>query len=211
MPKIVDHEQRRRELAAAVWRVVREHGVQGASLRAVARQAGWSPSSVQYYFASQGELLDFAMRVVYDLTERRLARHDPPADPRDAAFALFELLLPLDAQTRRANEVWLAFLSRALVDSAARELNLDGNRKIARVCRQALNLLAEGGCLRPGADLELETARLHALFDGVALHAVTDPERMPPDRALRIFEHHLTSLIDPRHADAETTTGTAQP
>ena len=39
MPKKVDHEQRRRELAAALRRVVSRGGVESASIRAVAAEA----------------------------------------------------------------------------------------------------------------------------------------------------------------------------
>ena len=38
MPKVVDHEQRRRELGHAVWRVIRRDGVERASVRAVAEE-----------------------------------------------------------------------------------------------------------------------------------------------------------------------------
>ncbi|MEU6041617.1 TetR family transcriptional regulator C-terminal domain-containing protein [Actinomadura sp. NPDC047616] len=197
MPKIVDHEERRRRLALAVWQVVRERGVEGASLRNVARQAGWSHSSVQHYFSSQGELLDFAMRVIFDATERRLDAHEPPDDPREAARALLELLLPLDAQARTANEVWVAFLSRALVDAGARKLNAEGDRYLADLFRATLRDLADAGHLAPGTDVDLEADRLHALFDGLCLHAVTAPDRMPPARVRELYEHHLNTLIRP--------------
>lgn len=195
MPKIVDHEERRRLLAETVWQVVRERGVAGASLRAVARRAGWSHSSVQHYFASQQELLDFAMRLVIDETERRLAGHRLDGDPRQAAYALLELLLPLDAQARTAHEVWVAFLSRALADASAARLNAESDRKLGELFRTTLRELAEAGHLAPGADADLEADRLHALFDGVCLHAVTAPGRMPPERVRRIVRHHLSTLI----------------
>ena len=46
MPKVVDHEERRRELAHAVWRVIRRQGVDRASVRTVALEAGWSPGAL---------------------------------------------------------------------------------------------------------------------------------------------------------------------
>src|ERR687886_364195 len=57
MPKRVDHQQRRRELADAVWRVVAREGLDGTSLQLVADQAGWSIGSLRHYFASKAELL----------------------------------------------------------------------------------------------------------------------------------------------------------
>jgi hypothetical protein len=35
---------------------------------------------------------------------------------------------------------------------------------------------------------------LQALFDGIALHAVTVPDQMPPNLVRRLLEHHLARL-----------------
>ncbi|MFG2014501.1 TetR family transcriptional regulator C-terminal domain-containing protein [Actinomadura geliboluensis] len=107
------------------------------------------------------------------------------------------LLLPLDAQTRTANEVWVAFLSRSLVDAGARQLSAEGDRYLADLFRTTLRHLAEAGHLAPAADVDLEADRLRALFDGLCLQSVTAPDRMPPDRVRAIYEQHLSTLIHP--------------
>ena len=53
MPKIVDHETRREEIAEALWRVVRRDGVRAASVRTIAAEAGWSPGAVRYCSVSR--------------------------------------------------------------------------------------------------------------------------------------------------------------
>ncbi len=53
MPKIVDHDARREEIAQALWRVVRRDGIRAASVRTVAAEAGWSAGAVRYYFPDQ--------------------------------------------------------------------------------------------------------------------------------------------------------------
>ena len=40
MPKIVDHEARRAELAEAVWRLASRDGLEAVTLRGVAAEAG---------------------------------------------------------------------------------------------------------------------------------------------------------------------------
>jgi AcrR family transcriptional regulator len=96
MPKVVDHEQRRRELAQAVWRVIRRHGVERASVRVVAEEAGWSPGALRHYFATQSELLAFAMGLVVERIEGRIAALDHASDPRAAVEQVLHQLLPLD-------------------------------------------------------------------------------------------------------------------
>jgi AcrR family transcriptional regulator len=198
VPKIVDHEKRRWELVRAVWAVVRERGVQGASVRAVARQAGWSPSSVQYYFSTQSELLRFALRAMSEAAELRLAAPNESTEPLDRARTTLERLLPMDPDAQVATEIWVAFLSLVLIDAEAKALGTADHLGIARVCRQVIDDLSAGGTLAPGVDPDLEAARLHAVFDGLALHATTYPEGMTPTRIRQVLTYHLDRLCQDR-------------
>lgn len=81
IPSRLDHDERRTELAEAVWRLIRREGVRGASVRAVAREAGLSMGSVRYFFSTQDELLQFAMRAIIT---RAAARMQSRAADRDA-------------------------------------------------------------------------------------------------------------------------------
>ncbi|HWT95113.1 MAG TPA: TetR family transcriptional regulator C-terminal domain-containing protein, partial [Solirubrobacteraceae bacterium] len=120
MPKHVDHDQRRDELADAVWRLVVREGVEAASLRRVAAEAGWSVGSVRHYFATQHELLTFAMELVVTRATARLQTTPPGPDAPATAAALLGQLLPLDDERRAEMQVWLAFSTRAAVDPALR-------------------------------------------------------------------------------------------
>ena len=52
MPKVVDVEQRKTELAAAVARVIARSGIEGASMRQVAAEAGWTTGTLVHYFSA---------------------------------------------------------------------------------------------------------------------------------------------------------------
>lgn len=105
-------------------------------------------------------------------------------------------MLPLDPDAHTATELWVAFFARALVDSSARELNTESHEQLAGLCRGLLDGLAAAGRLQPGLDLAVEADLLHAILDGVALHAVTVPDTMTPDRIRRLLSHHLDRLVD---------------
>ena len=120
MPKIVDAAQRRRHLAEAAWRVIRRDGLESASVRNVAREAGLSSGSLRHMFGTQAELLVFAMNQVVDRITCRLDALDPAGDPRAVAERHLLELLPLDDERREENEIWLAFTARALVDPELR-------------------------------------------------------------------------------------------
>jgi AcrR family transcriptional regulator len=189
---VVDPAQRRSDLAEAVWRVVRREGLEGASVRAVAREAGLSMGSLRYYFGTQSELLVFAMRMVTDRIERRVASLHLPDDPRRAAETVLLELLPLDDERQAENEVWLAFTARALVDPALRDLRDQGYDVLRNACLRWVRRLVAP--TRPPGDVDLETDRLFALLDGLAVHAAMRPARADASLLTAVLARHLDEL-----------------
>jgi TetR/AcrR family transcriptional regulator, transcriptional repressor of bet genes len=88
--------------------------------------------------------------------------------------------------------VWLARLARASVDEPTR-------RTHAREWREVEDLLS--GLLqasRPGVGADQnrqDAAGLLALLDGLALAALTEPDRMPPERAEGLLAGVLDRLL----------------
>ena len=192
MPKIVDHEQRRRELAEAVWRVIRRTGVDGASVRTVAREAGWSAGALRHYFGTQSELLEFAIDLAAERIWERVGALELADDPRRAVEQLLSELLPLDDERRAENEVWLAFTARALIDPQLRVRRPEIDDALRAAALRAVEMLG----LPAGRDRALEAERLHALLDGLALHAAMRPERLPPRQIIAVLRRHLDELED---------------
>lgn len=191
MPKIVDPEQRRQELAQAVWRVIRRDGVEHASVRTTAREAGLSTGSLRHYFTTQSELLVFAMRLVMERVETRVAAAPRPDDPLAAAQAVLAELLPLDDERRAENEVWVAFTARAMVDAQLRALRDEAYDRLREASARWIDrLLPEGGLERR----RLESERLFALIDGLALHAAMRPELASPQRLAAVLRMHLEQV-----------------
>jgi AcrR family transcriptional regulator len=185
MPKLVDREQRREELAAALWRLVRRDGIEAASLRRVATEAGWSTGSLRHYFATQSELLAFAMELVVQRVTGRVGRLWPSDDPRETAERLLHEVLPLDGERHAEMQVWLAFTARSLVEPELRELRDRAHAGLRALCATAVELLGGGA-----ADAE----RVHALIDGLALHAVLDPATTTPGRQRELLGGELDAL-----------------
>ena len=190
MPKVVDHEQRRRELAEAVWRVIRRNGVDGASVRTVAQEAGWSAGALRHYFRTQSELLDFAIELAAERIRQRVGALELADDPRRAVEQLLSQLLPLDDERRAENEVWLAFTARALIDPHLRARYAEIDDELRAASLRAVEMLG----LPSGRGRALEAERLHALLDGLALHGAMPPERLPPRRIAAVLRRHLDKL-----------------
>jgi AcrR family transcriptional regulator len=194
MPKIVDHEERRRELALAVWRVIRDQGVERASVRTVAKEAGWSPGALRHYFTTQSELLAFAMRLVVERIEGRIAALERATDPRKAVEQVLHELLPLDDERRAENEVWLAFTARALVDPELRDLYSEVHDALHEACASSLATLTAARANPAAPATALQVERLHALVDGLAVHTALRPDLMTPEHIVAVMRLHLNAL-----------------
>ena len=176
MPKIVDHEERREELAAAVWRLASREGLEAVTIRGVAAEAGWSTGALHHYFADKEELLLFAFQTVADRVGRRVeTAAEVAADPLELARELLAIGLPLDAERRDETRVWFAFLGLALtrppLARAQRLAYLAWRKLVADALRDA----QEQGDVDEAVDVEREAAGLVALVDGLAVQASFDP------------------------------------
>jgi AcrR family transcriptional regulator len=184
MPKIVDVDQRRMELAAAAARVIARAGVDGASMREIATEAGWTTGTLVHYFANKHELLDFTLRAsIEQRSARRSARGD--LSPADALRASLESALPTDDGTRVH---WIVTV--ALAGAAASDDRLAATqRELYRAYRSYLiDLLT---AMPAVDDAEVEAERLIGLVDGIALQALFDPDGWPPERQLRALDAGL--------------------
>ncbi len=195
---MVDPVERRREVAEAVWRVVRRDGLDRASVRGVAREAGLSMGSLRHYFAAQSELLDFTLRMIIERIDRRIAALPEEADPRLRAERVLVEVLPMDAERAAENEVWLAFTARALVDPGLRAIREQAHDRLRGGCRDLVRSLLPD---EADHDVDRETDRLHALVDGLAVHAATRPDAYTPHHMRSVLALHLDELKHSSRAD----------
>lgn len=189
-----DSDTRKRELGEALWRVVLRDGIEAASVRKVAAEAGVSAGSLRHVFPSQSELLAFAMRLIVDEVTRRVRAVDDSGDVRDVVEQRLRTLLVLDVDTRAIFDVWLAFAARARVDAGLRPLRDETHGQVRELCRQSVELLRLHDRARPDLDVAFEAERLHAFIDGIALHATVEPELTTPARQIEMLSRQLDSL-----------------
>jgi AcrR family transcriptional regulator len=198
MPKIVDHAARREEIAEALWRVVRRDGIRAASVRTIAAEAGWSAGAVRYYFPDQDGLLSFAMDLVSRRVTDRVSAIEPKGSIETIVLRYFDEVLPLDAERRAEFDVWLAFMAQARAESGVGTLqeHVDTvHNGLRQLCESLLRSLADAGVLKDGLDLRREVELLHALLDGLSLHAAIQPDRTTPTRLRQLMRRHLESLL----------------
>ena len=201
MPIYVDHEARRSQLAQAVWRTVTRDGVAGASVRAVAKEAELSTGSVRHFFASQDQLLLFAVETLVEQARRRIDEGTPTrmsllaeGRPIAAVAALLEEVVPLDAERQSEAKVWAAFTTPPATTPDLTAIRKQVDDGVRELCRNALDALQEFGRLHSNRDRRIEVERIHALLDGLTIHLTLEPTRLSPELVRSIIVTHLGEL-----------------
>ncbi|GAB3293598.1 TetR family transcriptional regulator [Epidermidibacterium keratini] len=201
MPKIVDHAQRRVEIADALYRVIARVGLEGASVRAVASEAGWSMGAVRHYFATQDELLQFSIGLQLERVPARIREIVATARPgRARAQRILEMFLALDAERLVESRVWLGVLARAGTDpslDAIRRRALAGERYVCRgiVCELSGEPWPDDPdvVLPPGP--EREAIRLQVFIDGLTVLCAVDSEHFGADEVSTLIGYELRTLV----------------
>ncbi|WP_285244344.1 TetR family transcriptional regulator C-terminal domain-containing protein [Pseudarthrobacter sp. fls2-241-R2A-127] len=199
MPKIVDAGARRQDVVEAVLRIIAVDGLERASLREVADEAGLAVGSVRHYFAGSEELLAFTFGEVVDRIVSRLQRLLPavdgalPGSPehRRAVLTLLGGLLPLDQDSAVEACAWLAFKNAARIRPFLAAVADRSHREVAAVVGSVVASLLPN---EPQEILVVEAERLLATLDGLCMHALLQPGWMTAQMCGDVLERHLDGL-----------------
>ena len=201
MPRKVNADARRQDVVEALFRVAVRDGLARASLRSVADEARLNIGSLRHYFASQPELMRFAMQAMLDHVEARISRRLADLDrTRSASYdervrhavALLGELLPLDQARREEIIVFLDFSSLSRTKPELAELAVDAARASRTASRIVLAYLT--GLTPDSPDLAAEAERLTSLIDGLGINAALYPTLVDPPATLAVLHTHLRAL-----------------
>jgi AcrR family transcriptional regulator len=192
VPKHVDHDQRRRDVASVAAHLVAVHGRRALTVRNVADAAGYSTTVVSHYFDDLADLL----RETYRLAGARARGRVEAvlsADPGDLR-GLIEAVLPLDAEREADWRIWLSFWSEALSSPAFADEQRAGTRSTTDRIASCLRHLADQGALDAGIDIERTADRLSAMIPGIASEAVFDPSTWTAELQRRVVADELAAI-----------------
>lgn len=194
MPKDVNHDERREELLEAVWRVIARDGMERATIRAIAKESGWSSGVLAHYFADKEEIIASALRLMY---ERIAARWDGKLDGLTGIEALQELVLdnlPLDDERELETRFLMNYWSREIRGG-------DHGPRLIRRAPMLIDLLTElaldaqdAGEMRTDEAPEDIAERLLGLIDGFSLHTLLDPQRLTRSRQVALVQQEFDRL-----------------
>jgi AcrR family transcriptional regulator len=137
MPKIVDHDRRRDEIALVACRVVAEYGFDQATIVRIAREAGYTTGMVAHYFDTKQEIIIAALRLILRRIEERLTAAAGEGAPE--LLALLTEALPLDATRFIECAFWAAFWGQVSADRRLKRINAWMHREYLKLFERCLS------------------------------------------------------------------------
>ncbi|GAA4667144.1 hypothetical protein GCM10023347_19980 [Streptomyces chumphonensis] len=116
MPKIIDHDQRRREIVAVAKKLIIQGGFEAATMRSIVAEAGYANGALKRYFPSKDSIVAATFQSVLAEMNERIAADETPADPREALRHDVEATLPLDTYRIDSARVLLALWEHSMAN-----------------------------------------------------------------------------------------------
>ena len=203
MPRYVDHDARRRHIAATAAELVGTRGLEALTFRNVAEAAGSSTTVLTHYFTDKRDLLSSTFEFV---AARSGVRFDEARRSGGGLRECLEALLPLDPERQTEWRLLTCYWGTAVSDpdlaQAQAQHVRSAERRIESLLRQHYPQLA-------GAELEVVARRLVTVVQGLGAHSALDPDHWSPADQRRVLSHELSSLggLDGHNGGKPATTG----
>ncbi|WP_205624078.1 TetR/AcrR family transcriptional regulator [Amycolatopsis vancoresmycina] len=197
MPRQVDHDRRRRQIAEAVWRLATRGGLETVTLRQVATEAGVLPRQLQYYFGTRDQVLLGALEILNTDAEQRArdrlsALGDPPGARALVRGVLLELL-PLDEERRNRHLVYAAYFLRFLTEPTFIAAGRDAAPALENLVGGLLAQAQEDGQIPRDVDTGTEAAFLTAGADGLQASVLLG--QRSPEQAVAVIDRQLDRIF----------------
>ncbi len=179
MPKIVDHDERRREIAEVVLAIIARHGVAGVTLNNVAEESGWSRGVLSHYFTNKDHLLEAGLRQGMRTISTNIDEAATDPDARNALRRVLEEVLPLDERRLAFARVYVAFLAEAIVTEHLRHYFTYNHEAWRTVLETLLQRGESEQTWRLAESPSTLSSRLGALTEGLRMRALIDPALTP--------------------------------
>ena len=194
MPKLVDRAQRRQEILEVTWRLMATRGADAATMREIAREAGYANGALAYYFANKEALVEAAYGYVFDRTNDRIREATVGLRGVAALRAFLVEVMPTTEVTRLEARIVLPFWSRAVADERLAQLNDEAMQRWRRELTALLQQGREDGAVTVATPADVLAEQLLAMAMGLQVLATTPRAPTPAATQLAMLDTFLAGL-----------------
>ncbi|WP_339229582.1 TetR/AcrR family transcriptional regulator [Oceanobacillus sp. FSL K6-2867] len=196
MPRIVNHEKKRKSIAEAAWSIIKEEGIEKASIRRVAIEAGMSAGALRHYFSTKDEMLLFIMDYYLEEGKKRSQSKSWSDNPLQAVAEVLLELVPIDEEKKIETSVWWILALQSLTSNTLKEKKDEMTNGMYELANSMIEILVLQGILSDSTNVKLEKSRLAALIDGLSIHALLRPDVYSPEKVKEVIRYHLETLCN---------------
>jgi AcrR family transcriptional regulator len=204
LPKIVDHEARRRDFIAAAYQTIMEEGLAHTTVRAVAKKAGYTTGALVHYFKDKDELIREALDYFGKEVRGRMQSAHREQRGRAALRETIVESLPTDARAASSWRVWLALWYHSESSADMREEERRRYRewigRLARTIDESKSL----GELPKTLDAREEARMIVALVDGLGVQYLMAGGRMSAVQMTAAIDRYLDRLYASKAGSTRT-------
>jgi AcrR family transcriptional regulator len=177
MPKIVDHAQRRDEIAHVACQVVANYGFEQATVARIARAAGYTTGMVAHYYESKQDIILAALRLILLRIEERLTRERESGEAN--LLDVLSEALAIDAQRFTECAFWMAFWGQVSADKKLKRLNVWVHREYMRLFARCFAEHWAEWPAWPQSKRDQVLRSVVTFINGLTASAVTSPSDWP--------------------------------
>ena len=201
MPRIVEKDKKRAEIARAAIEVFARKGFEKSTISEIAVKAGIGKGTFYEYFRSKEEILIQVTRELFAGFDQAIG-NDLMAitDPRKRLIVLIQesmsLMMPMSAENNILTvfvEIWLLNMRGELIE--LKNLFNGFLNQYRHLCAGIIQEGQDHGQFRADMDPELSAYYLIASLDGLGVHFMMNPDAMDiPARLDEFIEQFLRSI-----------------
>lgn len=114
MPKVIDHDQRRSDIIDVTWALIVKGGLEAATMREIASEAGFANGALKHYFPGKDEIIQGTYDRALGMMSEGVASAVGDATGLEALRAIVYASAPLTEEAIVAGRVLLSFWERAM-------------------------------------------------------------------------------------------------
>jgi AcrR family transcriptional regulator len=164
---------RREQVLLHAQRVIMRDGLEGTSLRRIAREGGFTTGVLTHYFADKSELIsacfEFTMNTWLDRVEREI-RDAPTAEESICRFVV--IAIPHAPERHGEWRLWLNFVVTAAGDPDLAKLLIGTDQRWESLVTESLARWHVAGLVHPALSDQQQALVLARLGDGLGLRAL---------------------------------------
>lgn len=174
MPKKIDHAERKDQIVKATFNVIYYYGFEKTTLREIAKKAGLSLSSVQYFFPKQKDIYTFAMEVIFQKFKERMQKVGQVEQDvfENAVRRVKQIVQVHTEEERMENDIWVKFTLMATMNPEYQGLKEEYRKINLNFAEDVLRILYESGYITNTDNIKEGAHSLIIFITGLVFESV---------------------------------------